>query len=268
MGDRVNSYFASERTAGEIGENDNGVPYVSALISENPNGDRSLERGQRVSLFDVGGFDVDTNRSTNQAAIWNTYLGRPVGSAFPGNSRRIVIVDMTLAADGQPRFEILYNEDSDGNLADGEGDDIIAAINAAQPPVIVVDPVATWAEENNVPVAQRGDTDDPDGDGIANLLEYALDSDPNKLEATRAPTIVSNLGALRLEFEGRQNLEGFTLSLLSTTDLGQPFTPLVTRLSPSSTTATAGRLPYSIPLINGDDVRFFRLAVSRDEAIE
>lgn len=159
--------------------------------------------------------------------------------------------------------EVLFNmNEATGAFSASEIQAMITAINSVS--AEAADPVAEWAEGNAIPEGQRGDIDDPDGDGVDNLVEYALDTDPNRGEFSRDPRIVEQDGMLFLDFQARQDLEGFSLSVLSTTDLTLPFTPLLTNLAPSSGTAISGRLPYLAPLGNGDTRRFFRLAVTRD----
>jgi hypothetical protein len=42
---------------------------------------------------------------------------------------------------------------------------------------------ATWIEGSGVPAGQRGAMDDPDGDGLSNLLEFALGGNPMQADA-------------------------------------------------------------------------------------
>lgn len=60
-----------------------------------------------------------------------------------------------------------------------------------------------WADA--LPAGQRGPNDDPDNDGIANLLEYALDLDPLANSAGLLPPPVGKSGHLTLTYRRARN---------------------------------------------------------------
>ncbi|MGL5017954.1 MAG: beta strand repeat-containing protein, partial [Luteolibacter sp.] len=71
-------------------------------------------------------------------------------------------------------------------------------------------------ENGNVPALQQGPNDDPDNDGISNLVEFAIaGQDPT----VPNPTIGSFNGAL-LSFSKRPDASGLTYAIQDSTDLG------------------------------------------------
>lgn len=94
-----------------------------------------------------------------------------------------------------------------------------------------------------------GDTADPDADGLHNLLEYAIDTDP--LTATPPPLITAldgdRLAITYLEATGRTDL---TYSVETTTDLNQTWST-----SPEHLEETA-----RVPVANGEQVTVRRIA--------
>jgi hypothetical protein len=74
------------------------------------------------------------------------------------------------------------------------------------------------AAHGSVPVAARGATDDPDGDGLANLLEMALGGDPSRGDSLQPMVFSPEEGVVRLTLPASQPL-GFRASLESSTDL-------------------------------------------------
>ncbi|MCX6858000.1 MAG: autotransporter-associated beta strand repeat-containing protein [Verrucomicrobia bacterium] len=67
-----------------------------------------------------------------------------------------------------------------------------------------------------IPANQRGPTDDPDNDGMSNLLEYALAN----LDPTAPNALVSNLNGTTLSYSKRLGTYNLSYSIEATTDLG------------------------------------------------
>ena len=69
------------------------------------------------------------------------------------------------------------------------------------PAQVVEENLSTWAEAQSIPEGSRGENDDPDGDGIINLLEYAYGSNPVVGDAsTVSPRIEAALSNGQLQF--------------------------------------------------------------------
>ena len=60
---------------------------------------------------------------------------------------------------------------------------------------------ATWIAGTGVSDVEQGSNDDPDGDGITNLLEYALGLNPALADAGAGPRIEIAGGIRRLVFQ-------------------------------------------------------------------
>jgi autotransporter-associated beta strand protein len=74
----------------------------------------------------------------------------------------------------------------------------------------------TFAGGATVPLDKRGPNDDPDNDGIPNLVEYAIaDQDPTVPRAT-----VGTFNGTTLSFAKRQNTSGLTYAIQQSADLG------------------------------------------------
>ena len=141
---------------------------------------------------------------------------------------------------------------------------------------VVATPYNTWqlqhftaAELGNAAI--RGDLADPDGDGIPNLLEYALDLDPKAAETTGLPTVgqMTVAGSTHLTLTYTQ-----VIAATGITYLPQVSGDLTTWNGNSSytvvvgTTANADGLTRTVVVrdavaISSTSKRFMRLQVSR-----
>jgi hypothetical protein len=74
---------------------------------------------------------------------------------------------------------------------------------------------------NTVPSGQQGPNDDPDGDGIDNLVEYAIaGGDPTR--STASPSVIS--GTL-VTFNKNTSATGITYALEKSSTLGNDWVP-------------------------------------------
>jgi hypothetical protein len=110
------------------------------------------------------------------------------------------------------------------------------------------------------PLNQRATTDDPDGDGVSNLLEYALGGDP--MNATNAPGPVVHMtsGNLQLSFLRNRTDLTYTVETSTTLTAGSWTTAGVTQ----DTTTPVGQLATAnIPMDPATTPRrFLRLRVT------
>lgn len=113
-----------------------------------------------------------------------------------------------------------------------------------------------WEAAAGLPVDQRGESDDPDRDGLPNLLEYALGSNPANNDSSGILSILSSPGASLIEFPEAAQHAGVTLELEATHDLGHPTWTSV------ATSAAAGHRRFTASLSDAD-LRFFRLRAHR-----
>ncbi len=118
-------------------------------------------------------------------------------------------------------------------------------------------PLETYLAAAGVPAGKRGPNDDPDLDGVSNLLEYALDLPPNISSAASLPAPVTTTTTLSLTY--RRAKAGITYVVQVSPDL-----------SPGSWTTVGvdqgiplqdGTTTASIPLSGGG--QFLRLTVTQ-----
>ena len=105
------------------------------------------------------------------------------------------------------------------------------------------DTFLTWTALEALDPANRGANDDPDADGLDNLLEYILGLDPGISSAnpvTRGETTVSGQAYPTITFARRQAFSGATLAVEISTSLA--FTNLITPVLVTSSTLPDGRI--------------------------
>ncbi|MCW1925806.1 autotransporter-associated beta strand repeat-containing protein [Luteolibacter arcticus] len=76
--------------------------------------------------------------------------------------------------------------------------------------------------------AVSGDTLDGDKDGLPNLVEYALGSDPNDSDTTVSPQVSQVGNKLRIAFRRNTAADDITISVVAADDLAGSWTPIAT----------------------------------------
>ena len=120
----------------------------------------------------------------------------------------------------------------------------------------------TLAELENDSIA--GDLADPDGDGVPNLLEYALAGDPRRSDTGSVPTLTMNPSGAVFQFQRQRDLalDGLTYAVEATDNLSNGWQVATgTTLSVAATNGTTETVRVTIPVT----VRplFVRLRVTR-----
>jgi autotransporter-associated beta strand protein len=80
---------------------------------------------------------------------------------------------------------------------------------------------------------------DPDKDGLSNLLEYALGSDPNNSTASGAPLVSTDTGKLRISFTRNTAATDLTISVMAADDLAADWAEIARSINGAAFTATA-----------------------------
>ena len=122
------------------------------------------------------------------------------------------------------------------------------------------DPVDTFLADAGVPANLRGPNDDPDSDGLDNLLEYALDLNPNGSGGAFAGSLPATATTPELlQFTYRRVRNDVIYIVESTTDLSAPgwTSVAVTQGTPGPDGTTTA----SIPITSGS--QYLRLSVTR-----
>jgi hypothetical protein len=171
------------------------------------------------------------------------------------------------AASGTPPTSALGTNSFGVSVTDASGGTDTATLQIN----VVAAPFELWKQENFTPqqLAQSGvvgDLDDPDRDGIANLLEYALGLDPNQSSASGTPFCSTSGGYLTLTFNRQKIATDITYGVKATGDLGFSWTQI---WSSSSVPYGGGSNPSqqvtvqdTVP-VSESPKRFMRLKVTK-----
>jgi autotransporter-associated beta strand protein len=93
---------------------------------------------------------------------------------------------------------------------------------------------ADWADP-----AVAGDLADPDHDGLANLVEYALGANPNAAGSAAAPQVGAADGKLRISFTRNTLATDVTLAVMAADSLESPWTEIASSVNGAAFTVSA-----------------------------
>jgi autotransporter-associated beta strand protein len=104
-------------------------------------------------------------------------------------------------------------------------------------------PTALWRQANFAGnwnnAAVSGDDVDGDKDGLSNLLEYALGSDPNASTAASAPQVSVTGNKLRITFQRNTAASDIQLIVTASDSLSGPWTPIASSVNGAAFTVLA-----------------------------
>lgn len=170
-------------------------------------------------------------------------------------------IDVT--ADGIYWTELLNGRIRRANLNGSNVTELITDLDNPRGVVVLplnfvppADPLNAYLAAAGVSEGQRGATDDPDGDQLSNLIEFALGLAPNTPDAAAAPKPVKT--ATHLTYTYRRAQAGVTYVVQASPDLsaGSWTTAGVNQGTPDQ----SGMTTASIPL--GPNAGFLRIAVT------
>lgn len=97
--------------------------------------------------------------------------------------------------------------------------------------------LTNFGSTNNT--GNAADTSDPDKDGLNNLLEYALGSNPNTNAASAAPQVSTATGKLKIAFTRNTAASDLTLSVIAADSLTGPWAEIARSTNGAAFTAIA-----------------------------
>ncbi len=174
--------------------------------------------GLSSSAYQMIGYDAfGENRNEQRFHSFNFFARGELGSTTAPNStnrRWLAVVDGSTQT-------VLYNSvlpDFFVSLSDDQVSNIRAAVNAAELPE-EMESFSSWAVANVSDTTQRGENDDPDRDGMSNLLEYAYGTNPELADSEQGPRIVVQDGQARLRYQRNIMAQVTPLAIMAGNDL-------------------------------------------------
>ena len=129
------------------------------------------------------------------------------------------------------------------------------SVTSAAATLTVTQTFTSWATATALPAGQNSPTDDPDLDGLSNLLEYTLGLNPTQPSASPSPAASTENGQIVFRFTRARTAIGITLQTLISADL-VTWTPGPAPIVESAT-ATAETCTVTLP--GGHERHFLRL---------
>lgn len=181
--------------------NENGVPFRSILVNnafqdffDQTLISRSQEANDTADNFEIIGIDADPTRSERTNFGFNFFrVGEAQsGGLSPSNQRRAMVIDGSTG-------ELLANIQPGLISAATENQTLIDAINSVTLGE-VLEPFTEWAVAQIGDEGARGFSDDPDGDGMSNLLEFFFATDPEVADADSGPRFTTFNGETLLTY--------------------------------------------------------------------
>ncbi len=238
----VLSLFQDQGRGDLVDRNDNGLPLVSILINSEEaitsTWDRTVNTRARAldpddsSRFQIIGLDSEPDRAGRLGFGFSFFRESEERSAFGGeltiSTRRRVLVINGTTGELLVNFQPGRDGDFGGNQV-LQNNMIIEAINNFTPEDLApapADPFVTWAEEQNIPEAERAPDADPDSDGLVNLLEYAYGTNPIEQSQAAAPRL-NESGQFVFQRSKTADVAPFVIMTSSSLEPEsfQPFTP-------------------------------------------
>jgi hypothetical protein len=173
--------------------NDAGIAWIGGVTGSNPAGGTLFS--YNTTLLIVGSYNFSGTTKSEQVAFAdddtaNLWIN-PDTSTFGGASAPVG--NVTANGTAVSKFDLsniasldLIQSDGSGNAApNGEIDDLRIAYSWADvtPSDAPPNPYVVWAEEHGLTNGTADMDHDSDGDGMNNLLEYALGGNPNVNDA-------------------------------------------------------------------------------------
>ena len=224
VGDGVLDVFNASSRESLIGKNDKGTPIESILLSTEPaaSWDSVNASFSTTNGYQQWGLDANAGRTNPRSMLGYFRGGFPNGINssnlydWGNDRRRVIVINLVRNSASHAYRQIILNQN-----AFTSADNVTArnAINAISP-APAGRTFVQWRTALTFPTGESGANDDPDGDGISNLLESFHGSHPleSTLENGR-PRFTRDVTGLRLIYQRAKNLSGYTIDYQSSIDL-------------------------------------------------
>lgn len=268
-------------TVGKLGPGTDYSPYIVFDLGETMNISRIREwgynssflvGGQKIAI--IGPDQVDVFTSADGAA-WTSagtvhFALAPGADGYEGHA---ISVNYT----GIRYIKLVIKTNHDGAVFDGTGTQGGTTDKRSLTGLSeirfegVPHPLShfnSWLDQNSLTGAGRDPAADDDGDGLPNLIEFAVNGDPKTPSATRVPQGQLKDGNMVIRFERPHEASGLTLYFQASTDLKNwpdSFTigPTTSESSPEVTIVPDGTNPDAITMtlpVSTHLHRFIRLS--------
>ncbi len=234
-----------------------GVGTVSVRASQAGNGiyaaatpvDRSFNVAKAAQTITFG--DLSTKIYGEAPFVLSATSSSGLAPAFSVLSGPATITGNVLTVTGLGTVLVRAFQTGDANY------NAAANVDRSFSVISPADAFANYLTTASVPLNLRGAADDPDVDGLPNLLEYALGRAPMAPDLTGLPQIT--LSAAQIKFTYRRVQSGISYSVQTTTDLSNPASWSSVGVNQGTPDAN-GNVVATMP-INGSR-RFLRLHVT------
>ena len=215
---------------------------------------RALAMRKRIGYADILPLTVDllpdtpyciggvpfTNAGSDSGDPEFLWLGGELSQNFhPNTNGQAIVANAIIDA---------FNETYDLGVAPFSGAEIVGELLG------LTTPLEAWAEGFGIPADQRDEEDDPEHDGLNNLIEFALDLDPSAPSTLPTPVLVS--GQLEYEYQLRpQACDHIATTPESSSDLS------AWSAVPAENVTELGGKRFRVSLPTSSDHRYLRLRV-------
>ncbi len=225
----------------------------AALLAGSPSGGLTKNGAGTLTLSGVNTYTGDTVVNAGTLAITGTSIADDNKLVISGGKVNLTgsetVKTLFFGTTQQPAGNYT-RADSSGNFT-GAGTLIVTSSTA---PAGFSSYITGTFANGSVPTGQRGPNDDPDGDGISNLVEYAIAG----LDPTASNGAVGTLNGKTISFSKRQPLgSDLTYAIEISTDLGisNPWSSVPPTVNDAST------ISYTLP--DGMTKDFMRLKITQ-----
>lgn len=187
-----------------------------------------------LSAATASGSQINlTWSASNGATRYNVKRSLTVGGTFANIATGITSNSYsdTGLPNGATRYYVVNAENAAGTSADS------TAVSATTWTASQAWRMINFGTTNNT--GNAADTSDPDKDGLNNLLEYALGSNPNGNAATAAPQVSTATGKLRIAFTRNTAATDLTLSVVAADSLTSTWSEIARSTNGAAFTAIA-----------------------------